>query len=803
MGASMKNKNRKSKKEMKENSNLFRKSLKGIKNFILLMSAILLLLILIGGTWFYFSYGKTILNLQGKAKKIAVSANIDSFKETQTSLVYASDGSLISVLKAEKDVYYLTYDSIPKTAIQAMLATEDRKFYDHGGFDLAANIRASILLIKNKGEIHQGASTITQQLARTVFLTNEVTWERKITEIFLASELEKKYSKNQIMEFYLNNIYFANGHYGIQAAANGYFSKSATELSLSQIAFLCTIPNNPTIYDPITNFDNVMERRDKVLVQMYEEGYITKEKYRKALKEKITLKLNNTERKNYVESYTYYCAIRALMEQEGFVFRNVFQDDADKEEYQERYYEAYYRIQKTLYTKGYRIYTSIDLEKQAMLQESLDKNLEKFTEVTEEGIYTLQGSGVCIDNDTGRVTAIVGGRSQEFDGYTLNRAYQSFRQPGSAIKPLIIYTPLFEQGLYPDSIVVDEKFEGSPKNADGTYAGEMTVRRAVEVSKNTVAWKLFLELSPRKGLSYLLDMNFSRIVETDYVPAASIGGLTYGVSTLEMASAYATLANDGYYRDPTCIVRIMDAKGNEIIGNEIKEKKIYQKNAVHIMTDVLKGVMTNGTGRKQQINGITSAGKTGTTGNQKDGWFCGYTKYYTTAVWIGYDMPKRMEGLAGNSYPGYVFQEFMNQIHIGLPDRDFEMYEDDSFKTEQIWKPDEESSYEDQSEDTGAAKEEPLNQEKDTKGEDTKEEDTQEEDASEDDTKDEDTLLDEEHYEEGSLPIGEEDLEDELLSDRENSDEDTMEDEIIPEDTDSGEENISEDDHLSDEELNE
>lgn len=669
---------------------------KVIRRFFAILLLIFLLAIIVAGTWFYFTYGKHILELQRNAKKIASGTRTEDFKEAQTSLVYASDGSLISVLKAEKDVYYLEYTQIPKAVVSAMLATEDRKFYTHGGYDLLANVRASILLIKNKGEIHQGASTITQQLARTVYLTNEVTWERKITELFLAAELEKKYTKDQIMEFYLNSIYFANGHYGVQAAAYGYFNRSVSELSISEIAFICTIPNNPTIYNPVTNFDNTMERRDKVLSQMYDEGYISEKEYKTAIKEDIVLDLMTIERKNYAESYTYYCAIRALMEREGFVFRNDFIDNDDKEEYEKLYYESYYRIQKSLYTKGYRIYTSIDLDKQKALQDAINNNLSMFDKTTDEGIYELQASAVCIDNDTGKVIAIVGGREQEYNGYTLNRAYQSFRQPGSAIKPLIVYTPLFEKGVYPDNMTVDEKFEGSPRNADGSYAGEITIRRAVEVSKNTVAWKLFLELTPQHGLSYLKAMNFSRIVDTDYVPAASIGGLTYGVSSLEMASAYTALENEGVYRNPTCIIQIMDAKGNALLNITDNSKRIYDRNASLIMTDVLKGVMTNGTGRKLQLNNMTSAGKTGTTGDQRDGWFCGYTRYYTTAVWVGYDMPRTMEGLAGNTYPGYVYKDFMNQIHEGLADKDFEKYIDNRPVYEQIWGEEERNEYEEQ-----------------------------------------------------------------------------------------------------------
>lgn len=649
---------------------------RGVKNVLLGIVALCLLLVIAAAVWFYAKYGKLLLSYQSKANTYVRQSTEETFRASQTSLVYAADGELISRLKGEKDVYYIDYDDIPKYAVQAMVCTEDRQFFEHDGIDLFANIRAAIVLIKNKGEIHQGGSTITQQLARSVFLSNEVTWERKITEIFTAMALERKYTKTQIMEFYLNNIYFANGYYGIQAASVGYFGKSVKELSLSQIAFLCAIPNNPTDYDPVTNFEYTMLRRDKVLVQMRDEGAISEAEYEQAVAEEITLSRSKSEIQDYAESYTYYCAIRALMANEGFVFRNSFSDDADKENYEDLYYEAYYRLQKTLFTGGYRIYTSIDLEKQAMLQRAVDEGLADFTDTGAEGVYKLQGSAACIDNRTGRVVAIVGGRSQESDGYTLNRAYQSFRQPGSAIKPLIVYTPMFERGMYPDDTVVDERFEGGPRNSGGVYSGEISVSYAIAVSKNTVAWKLFEELTPRVGLSYLLKMGFRRIVATDYVPAASLGGFTYGVSAVELASGYAALCNDGVYREPTCIVKITDAQGNELIGDTVKSERVYAANASRMMTACLQGVMESGTGRRLKVDGQIAAGKTGTTNDQKDGWFAGYTAYYTTAVWVGCDMPQAMEDLMGNTYPGQIWQAFMNELHEGLPAKEFTMYTD-------------------------------------------------------------------------------------------------------------------------------
>lgn len=640
-----------------------------------LLTLVILMAIAAGIFYFYHAYGKLILQLQADAKEKAAASTEDTFKASQTGLVYDADGNLITTLKSEKDVYYINYEDIPEIAIKAMVVSEDRKFLEHDGVDYLANIRAAIELIKHKGEITQGASTITQQLSRSVFLTQKVSYERKIEEIFIAQELEKKYTKEQIMEFYINDIYCANGHYGLQAAARGYFGEGVSGLSMSQIVFLCAIPNSPNRYNPLTNMENTLERRDRILQQLLDEGMITEEQYKEAVNEKIELHQDKTKKRNYVETYTYYCAIRALMEEEGFTFRNQFESEEDRKEYETAYDDLYDRYQKELYVNGYRIYTSIELDKQKLLQKSVDKALKEFKEVNDEGVYQMQGAAVCIDNDSGRVVAIVGGRDQKLEGYTLNRAYQSYRQPGSSIKPLIVYTPSFERNYTPDSMVVDEKIEDGPKNAGGGYSGEMKLQRAIELSKNTIAWKLFKELTPQVGLSYLIKMNYTKIKDGDYNLASALGGLTVGASPVEMAAAYATLENDGYYRTPTCIVKIMDSEGNEIVSDPMETKQVYQTNAARIMTEEMTGVITDGTARGLGLSHTVSAGKTGTTNDKKDGWFVGYTPYYTTSVWVGYDLPRSVPDLQGASYPGTIWHSFMEEIHTKSMTREFELYD--------------------------------------------------------------------------------------------------------------------------------
>lgn len=650
-----------------------KKKYRGFRVFVKIQ--IVLILLVVAGLAFYFfgGYAKKISDLKNDAYDKVHSATDSTFRASQTSLVYDANGDLISVLKGEKDMYYLEYTDIPSDVCSAIISIEDKKFYQHHGVDFKGILRAVKAMIEN-GKVTQGASTITQQLARNIFLTQEKTWERKIEEMFIATEMERLYTKEEILEYYLNNIYFGNGYYGIQAASKGYFNTEVKNLDLSQIAFLCAIPNNPTLYDPVTNMENTLKRRDRILNQMHEDGKISDDVWLEAKTEDITLERPKSIKNDYVETYTYYCATRALMKQEGFTFKNSFNSAVEKEAYDEEYEELYETCNKKLYTEGYRIYTSIDLSMQQELQNSIDTTLAAYTEVNEEGIYTLQSAAVCMDNQTGYIKAIVGGRSQEYNGYTINRAYKSFRQPGSSIKPLLVYTPALEREYTPDSMVEDTAIEDGPSNADGSYAGSITLRRAVELSKNTVAWKLLDEITPETGLSYLEKMNFSKLDENDKRLAAALGGFTNGVSPLEMAAGYATIENDGYYREPTCILKITDAEGETILSSQQEETAIYKENAARTMTDILTGVLTNGTGRGLALSGMPCAGKTGTTNDNKDGWFVGYTRYYTTSVWVGYDMPKKLDGLSGATYPGSIWKTFMEKIHEGLEAQEFPGY---------------------------------------------------------------------------------------------------------------------------------
>lgn len=636
---------------------------------IVILSIIILAIIIVGmkfGTMFY-KYAE-------EAKVAVDGGGYDAFKTSQTSLMYYDDQSIIATISGDKDLYYLDSSHIPYIVKQIFITIEDRKFYSHSGVDYSAIIRAGIALIKNDGEITQGGSTITQQLARNVFLNHEVSIERKLKEMFIARQLEKTYSKEEILEFYINNIYFGNGFYGLEAASKGYFNKDAEELTIAETAFICAIPNNPTMYDPFNNFNAVCARKNRIVEQLLDENVIDNELYDQILSETIMLSPSIKSKNNYVETYVKYCATIALMKTNGFTLRNTFTSDEDEPSYNEEYSKMYSECNARLFTGGYKIYTSINKEMQEELQAIVDDKLSKYTDVDENGIYKLQASATNIDNKTGLVKAIVGGREQDFNGYTLNRAYQSFRQPGSSIKPLITYTPIFERGYTPDTIVEDKREEGEPDNYPAAYEGNITIRRAVEVSKNTIAWRLFDYLTPSTGISYLQRMNFAKLDKRDFVPAMALGGMTYGVSTLEMASAYAAIENDGLYRYPSCISKITDSSGDIIIDNVNEESRIYDENAARMMTDVLKGVLTSGTGKRYQVNNAICAGKTGTTNSAKDVWMCGYSYYYTTTVWVGYDMPAELDASYGKSAAGYIWQAYMQKTHENLEKMEFNEY---------------------------------------------------------------------------------------------------------------------------------
>ncbi len=653
------------------------------------------------------------------AKETVNNSSYDDFRIAESSIIYDKNNRIIANLHETADTEYLTYNEIPENVVNAFIAIEDRTFWTNAGIDFKGIVRVLYHALKSDGEEVHGASTITQQLARNVFLNHAVSMERKGKEILISMYLNDKYSKKDIMEFYCNDICFANGIYGIQGAAKAYFGKDVRYLSLKQIAYLCAIPNRPEYYNPYKDETRALKRCEKILNDMFECGYITEEQLKRAESEEITIQPQKFEFNDYESSYAIDCAIKYLMKLDDFEFKFAFEDMDEYKSYRSVYTEEYEAMRHKLYTGGYKIYTSLDTNLCAEMQAALDKRLAFNQEVDEEtGLYTLQGALTCIDNETGLVVAVVGGRSQELEEeeeveeseenteevaeesetteeekkkgketgvYSLNRAYQSYRQPGSSFKPIAVYTPALETGYMANTTVenIDVK-KAKEKGADPQkmHGTAMPLRQAVEKSLNGVAWQVFDKITPAYGMSFINNMQFSKICPDDFYNASALGGLTYGVTTVEMAGAYCALANHGDWTEPTCIKTLIAADGTRYTPSNTKE--IYTAKAADNMVDILRGVLIRGTAAKlgwSKSTKMDAFGKTGTTNDSKDGWFCGATPYYSMAVWVGFDMPKTMPNLYGATYPGQIWKDAMLIAIDGEDPKDFErLLEDESYQ---------------------------------------------------------------------------------------------------------------------------
>ncbi|MFL0267814.1 transglycosylase domain-containing protein [Candidatus Clostridium radicumherbarum] len=651
-----------------------KKKKKTLKHIFIALCLIVLLIISVCAS-FLFSFSGQIQAAKQEATDKISSINDNTFKRVGPTIIYDKDGNQITKLSSSSYTY-TNYNDIPDLVKEAFVATEDKDFYKNNGISVRGMARALVSYIENKGKITQGGSTITQQLVKNVLLTQDKTWSRKLTEILISVQLEKQFSKEQILEYYLNNINFSNGAYSIASAAHTYFNKSLNELNLAEITFLAAIPNNPTYYNPLKYYDHVIDRQHLMLSNLKAQNYITDKQYQDALNTKVVLNYQPPQSvtENYMTSYAVDSAVRALMQNDNFNFQYQFASDADRSSYEDNYNEVYADYEKKVRNGGYKIYTSFDVNLQNQLQTSLDNGLSNFY-VTDPktGLYKMQGAGVCIDNSTGEVVAAVGGRSQSNITNYFNRAFQAVRQPGSAIKPVLVYAPAFDDGYTPDSTMVDQYIPNGPKNDENTFFGKVTLRFATELSLNTVAYQLLQKETTQYALPYLYKMDFAHIVSADNSPIIGIGGFTYGVTPIELASAYSTLARGGEFITPTCITKIEDENQNCIYQNTMNRTRIYKEDSAYYMTDVLKGVLTksSATGYGLGLNNMIAAGKTGTTSSSKDGWFAGYTPYLTTVVWAGYDTPTSISDLYGATYPGRIWQDFMNKANKGLQPKDF------------------------------------------------------------------------------------------------------------------------------------
>lgn len=605
-------------------------------------------------------------------------AEIDDndFNTRYPSVLYDKDGNVLKEFQTT-DYIYGKYEEMNPYVFKALIAIEDKRFYLHKGFDLKGFVRGiySTVVLGDT----QGGSTITQQLVKNVYLTMESTIWRKITEAVIAQEFEKIYTKEQILEFYTNNVNYANGCYSFASASEYYFQKPSTELSIAEIAFITGIPNNPSRYNPLKHMDNALDRKNLILHEMFELGMLSEEEYETEKNRKITLNKKeihlNNDVADYAQSYAVHKAVEEIMKLNGFQFLYDFSSDEERKNYWELYTEEYGNARSEFVSGGYEIYTCIDTELQSTLQDIVNKQMSSYKEINEEsGLYKKQASATVIDNETGMVLAMCGGRTQEEVVNSYNRAHLSARQPGSSIKPLIVYTLAWEKGMLPSDTMMDEPIENGPKNAGGGYSGLVTLRYAVEKSINTIAYNLCDIIGPNKGINKLATMHFRYLTPSDKLyPVISVGGFSYGTNTLEMSSAYSALERNGKYIEPTNIYKIIKKSNQEVIyENKMIEIQVYDEGASYLMTDTMKGVLTSGTATRYKLNYPHSAAKTGTTNDAKDVWICGYTPYYSMAVWVGDDDPKPQNSMKAQ---GYIFQNMMNYLNNGKEIIDFEIPE--------------------------------------------------------------------------------------------------------------------------------
>lgn len=560
------------------------------------------------------------------------------------SQIYDANGKLIATTRSVENRIPVSINKIPKDLQNAFIAVEDTRFYQHAGIDPRGILRALWSNLTDRG-VSEGGSTITQQLAKNALLSQERTLKRKIQEAFLALQIERQYTKSEILELYLNQIYFGQGAYGVQAAAQVYFGKNVEDLSLAECAMLAGIPKSPNYYSPFNNLKAATDRQHTVLDQMVKYEYIDSATANKAKNTKIKLAASrpNSSASSSFASYFVDYVTQQVIEKYG----------AD-----------------AVYKDGLKIYTTLDSDMQTAAEAAM-KRLPQ-PKIDSNGIKQPQGALVAIEPQTGHIKAMVGGRG----GDEFNRAVMAERQPGSAFKPFV-YLAAIESGLDSTSIISDTPVtfgNWSPQNYDGKFHGNVTLRTALEQSLNIPAVKLANQIGVDKPLYYAQQLGISTLVlqgaTNDRNLAAALGGLTRGVTPLEVASAFGVIANQGIKTEPIAIIKILDRNGKIIEQNTTKEKAVISERSAYILLDMMRGVITKGTGAAANI-GRPAAGKTGTTSDYKDAWFVGFTPDLVAAVWIGNDNEGHLYGITGGSVPADIWRIFMSNAAAKYPMRDF------------------------------------------------------------------------------------------------------------------------------------
>lgn len=557
----------------------------------------------------------------------------NNMRPAVSSQVFDSHGRLITTLHSDQNRLPIDINKVPQNLQNAFIAAEDNRFYEHIGIDPIGIFRAIFANLTNRG-IAQGGSTITQQLAKNAFLSQEQTLKRKIQEAMLALEIEHKYSKKEILEMYMNQIYFGQGAYGIQTAAKTYFNKDVNELTLTQCAMLAGLPKSPNYYSPFNNLNEAKKRKNVVLDQMVKYGYVSAAEAEDAKNQDLGLSKSHQSK----EADEYASFIDYVSQQVA----KKYGDDA-------------------LYKEGLKIYTTMDVDKQHAAVRAMRNLPNNYTD--ENGLTQPQAAIVSIDPKTGHILAMVGGRGQD----SFNRASMAVRQPGSAFKPFVYLTAL-QHDMTPDTTMNDQPVtygSWSPKNAGGSYSGTMTLCDALAHSVNTIAVQLADQVGTKNIIANAKKMGITTLDAKDDNLAMALGGLTKGVTPLEMASAYGTFANKGVHVKPTAIVKILDRNGNVLEDASTLEKeetktRVMSEREAYEMTTMLEGVIDHGTGTAAAI-GRPAAGKTGTTDDNKDAWFVGYTPDIVTAVWIGDDTGSHSLGeIYGGTIPAEIWKDYMS-----------------------------------------------------------------------------------------------------------------------------------------------
>ena len=639
-----------------------------------IIKTVLVLVLLAGIAAGVMAYQK-IYSFKAVAEEKYQEINPRMFEYTSNTIIYDAYGEIITEMN---EIIYepVKIEDVSKFVYDGYIAVEDQNFMKHHGIDYKAVLRAGIEYVRNKGAITQGGSTITQQVLKNSVLTNERSWDRKFTELFLAPMFEDNYSKDEIMQFYVNMNFYGNNCYGIEGASKYYFGKSAKDLRLAEAAVLVGLTKGATLYNPLTNMEGVINRQVYTLERMAEEGLITESQKTAALREELHFIYERPElpHESYMTSFAIYSAAINLMEQEGFEFQYLFETDEEMNAYDAVYQDTINEKMKDIRAGGYEIYTSFRPDLQEQLQEILDSRCEKYTEVAEDGKFAFQSAAVLVNNKTGFVEAMIGGRGTED---TFNRGYLAKRQPGSSIKPLAVYGPGFDSGFYyPSKVLIDKdnpKDKFWPKNVTNRNTGRMTIREAILQSTNTIAYQIMLRMTPMYGLQYLAQMRFSSLAPDDiYSTSVGLGGLTYGASPFEMAKAYSTFANMGEYIDNNCVLRIDKQDEGTIFEEDSARRRVYSEDAAYMIIDCCKELMKRGDvgPRKAPKNALCFV-KTGTSNEAKDVWFCGASRYYTCTVWMGYDTPRKTT-LTSVGLPAWTWKDMMEAVHEGLEKEDWE-----------------------------------------------------------------------------------------------------------------------------------